>query len=127
MADADWRAELDGWLEPFLTELGHGKRRRWAPVYLRGLLGPGECKSLQPMAARLGLEGHDQLQPSANIARYSARVRPQGTGWVMATRFQPLSLAAARQDRMAGSRQDHRIRCWCPHQPTFGTDPPRPA
>jgi SRSO17 transposase len=61
MADADWRAELDGWLEPFLAELGHGKRRRWAPVYLRGLLGPGERKSLQPMAARLGLEGHDQL------------------------------------------------------------------
>ena len=42
--------------------LGHGKRRRWAPVYLRGLLGPGERKSLQPMAARLGLGGHDQLQ-----------------------------------------------------------------
>ena len=61
MADADWRAELDGWLEPFLAELGHGKRRRWAPVYLRGLLGPGERKSLQPMAARLGLRGHDQL------------------------------------------------------------------
>ena len=33
----------------------------WAPVYLQGLLGPGERKSLQPMAARLGLEGHDQL------------------------------------------------------------------
>jgi SRSO17 transposase len=59
MADVDWRAELDRWLEPFLAELGHGKRRRWAPVYLRALLGPGERKSLQPMAARLGLEGHD--------------------------------------------------------------------
>ena len=61
MADADWREELDGWLEPFLAALGHGKRRRWAPVYLRGLLGPGDRKSLQPMAARLGLRGHDQL------------------------------------------------------------------
>src|SRR5918995_2482870 len=61
MADADWRAELDGWLGPFLAALGHGKRRLWAPAYLRGLLGPGERKSLQPMAARLGLEGHDQL------------------------------------------------------------------
>ncbi len=58
----DWRQELDGWLGPFLAALGHGKRRRWAPVYLRGLLGPGERKSLQPMAARLGLKGHDQLQ-----------------------------------------------------------------
>ncbi len=34
MADADWREELDGWLEPFLAGLGHGKRRRRAPVYL---------------------------------------------------------------------------------------------
>src|SRR5918997_2658866 len=62
MADDDWREELDGWLGPFLATLGHEKRRRWAPVYLRGLLGPGERKSLQPRAARLGLGGHDQLQ-----------------------------------------------------------------
>src|SRR4051812_5332800 len=62
MGDADWRAELDGWLAPFLAVLGHRKRRSWAPAYLRGLLGPGERKSLQPMAAGLGLKGHDQLQ-----------------------------------------------------------------
>ena len=61
MVEADCRAELDGWLGPFLAALGHGKRRLWAPAYLRGLLGPGERKSLQPMAARLGLRGHDQL------------------------------------------------------------------
>src|SRR5215211_3847 len=60
-AVADWRDELDGWLEPFLAVLGHEKRRRWAPVYLSGLIGPGERKSLQPMAARLGLRGRDQL------------------------------------------------------------------
>ncbi len=60
MADDDWRAEMDGWFGPFLAALGHEKRRRWAPVYLRGLLGPGERKSLQPTAARLGLHGHDQ-------------------------------------------------------------------
>jgi SRSO17 transposase len=54
--------DLDTWLEPFLAVLGHKKRRGWAPLYLRGLLGPGERKSLQPMAASLGLSGHDQLQ-----------------------------------------------------------------
>src|SRR5918993_194441 len=54
--------DLDRWLAPFLDALGHKKRRTWAPLYLRGLLGPGERKSLQPMAARLGLPGHDQLQ-----------------------------------------------------------------
>ena len=32
--------DLDVWLEPFLSALGHKKRRAWAPLYLRGLLGP---------------------------------------------------------------------------------------
>ena len=54
--------DLDAWLAPFLAALGHKRRRTWAPLYVRGLLGPGERKSLQPMAARLGLPGHDQLQ-----------------------------------------------------------------
>ena len=54
---------LDVWLARFLDVLGRKTRRSWAPRYLRGLLGPGERKSLQPMAAQLGLSGHDQLQP----------------------------------------------------------------
>src|SRR5919112_6057655 len=53
--------DLDAWLEPFLGAMGRKTRRGWAPLYLRGLLGPGERKSLEPMAARLGLSGHDQL------------------------------------------------------------------
>jgi SRSO17 transposase len=54
--------DLDAWLKPFLDVLGRKTRRTWAPLYLRGLLGPGERKSIQPMAVRLGLSGHDQLQ-----------------------------------------------------------------
>ena len=54
--------DLDVWLAPFLAAMGRKTRRHWAPFYLRGLLGPGDRKSLQPMAARLGLSGHDQLQ-----------------------------------------------------------------
>ena len=54
--------DLDRWLEPFLALMGRKTRRTWAPLYLRGLLGPGERKSLLPMAERLGLSGHDQLQ-----------------------------------------------------------------
>jgi SRSO17 transposase len=53
---------LDEWLAPFLAAMGRKTRRHWAPLYLRGLLGPGDRKSLQPMAERLGLPGHDQLQ-----------------------------------------------------------------
>ena len=42
--------------------VGRRTRRTWAPLYVRGLLGPSERKSLQPMALQLGLGGHDQLQ-----------------------------------------------------------------
>jgi SRSO17 transposase len=55
-------AALDGWLAPFLDVLGRKSRRRWAPLYLHGLLGPDGRRSLQPLAARRGLGGHDQLQ-----------------------------------------------------------------
>src|SRR3954468_4772551 len=58
MVGIAWHEDLGGWLEPFLAKLKHEKRRRWAPVYLQGLLGPGDRKSLQPTAARLGLGGH---------------------------------------------------------------------
>jgi SRSO17 transposase len=54
--------DLDNWLAPFLAVTGRKTRRTWAPFYLRGLLGPGERKSLQPMSTQLGLSGHDQLQ-----------------------------------------------------------------
>jgi SRSO17 transposase len=60
--DRDRVRDLDAWLAPFRAVMGRKTRRTWAPFYLRGLLGPGERKSLQPMAARLGLSGHDQLQ-----------------------------------------------------------------
>ena len=55
-------AALETWLAPFLAVMGRKTRRRWAPLYLHGLLGPDGRKSLQPLAARLGLGGHDQLQ-----------------------------------------------------------------
>jgi SRSO17 transposase len=59
---ADAVRDLDEWLKPFLEVVGRKTRRSWAPLYVRGLLGPGERKSLQPMALQLGLGGHDQLQ-----------------------------------------------------------------
>ena len=42
--------DLDRWLEPFLLVMGRKTRRTWAPLYLRGLLSPGERKSLLPIA-----------------------------------------------------------------------------
>jgi len=57
----DWRAELGRWLEPFLSRLGHKARRRMCPLYVAGLIGPGDRKSIQPMARRLALGESDQL------------------------------------------------------------------
>ena len=57
----DWRRELEHWLKPFLERLGHKTRRRMCPVYISGLIGPGERKSIQPMAERLSLGAYDQL------------------------------------------------------------------
>lgn len=53
---------LDIWLAPFLAVMGRKTRRTWAPLYLRGLLGSGDRRSLQPVVARLGLSGHDQFR-----------------------------------------------------------------
>src|SRR3954468_11833002 len=57
----DIYGDLDAWLEPFLDVTGRKTRREMAPLYVRGLLGNGGRKSIQPMAERLGLGGHDQL------------------------------------------------------------------
>ena len=58
---SDWEQEMARWMAPFLAALGHKGRRRWAPVYLQGLLGPGDRKSVQPMAARIAPADHEQL------------------------------------------------------------------
>ena len=47
-----WRDDLDVWLEPFVAGLGDRRRRRMCPLYIAGLIGPGDRKSIQPMAAR---------------------------------------------------------------------------
>lgn len=56
-----WQTDLERWLEPFLAGLSHPARRRMCPLYIAGLIGPGDRKSVQPMAARSGEAGYDQL------------------------------------------------------------------
>jgi SRSO17 transposase len=60
-AGASWQAEFARWLRPFLSALRREAQRRWAPVYLGGLLGPGERKSVAPMAARVAPDDVQQL------------------------------------------------------------------
>src|SRR5215217_4550471 len=58
---ADWPGDLRRWLAPFLSHLGHKARRRMCPLYIAGLIGPGERKSIQPMAMRTTGADYDQL------------------------------------------------------------------
>jgi SRSO17 transposase len=57
----DWEGELERWLEPFLARLRRQAQRRWAPFYLKGLILPGERKSVEPMAARVAPGDTQQL------------------------------------------------------------------
>jgi SRSO17 transposase len=59
--DVDWRTDLDHWLAPFVAVLRHKVRARMCPAYIAGLIGPGDRKSVQPMATRVGEVGYDQL------------------------------------------------------------------
>src|SRR6187431_2384836 len=58
---SDWKDELGRWLKPFLDRLGHKARRQMCPLYVAGLIGPGDRKSVQPMAERFAPGGYDQL------------------------------------------------------------------
>ena len=58
---SDWKEELGRWLQPFLDRLGHKARRQMCPLYVSGLIGPGDRKSIQPMARQLALGACDQL------------------------------------------------------------------
>jgi SRSO17 transposase len=57
----DWRDELEHWLAPFVAALKHKTRGRMCPAYIVGLIGPGDRKSVQPMAARDAGVSYDQL------------------------------------------------------------------
>src|SRR5829696_9254679 len=56
-----WEAELGLWLGPFLARLRRRAQRHWAPFYLKGLILPGERKSIEPMAARVAPADTQQL------------------------------------------------------------------
>ena len=58
---SNWEGELGRWLKPFLDRLDHEARRRMCPLYVAGLIEPGERQSIQPMAERLASGDYDQL------------------------------------------------------------------
>ncbi len=59
MASGD--GALREFLKPFVARLGHKKRRQMCPLYVLGLIGPGERKSMQPMAERIDPARYDRF------------------------------------------------------------------
>ena len=64
----DWRSDLEIWLAPFLAALHHKTRARMCPAYIAGLIGPGDRKSVQPMAACAGDASYDQFTISYRVS-----------------------------------------------------------
>jgi SRSO17 transposase len=54
--------EFPEFLEPLVAELGRSERREGATLYVQGLLMPGERKSIEPMAERLGTDSQKLQQ-----------------------------------------------------------------
>jgi SRSO17 transposase len=67
-ASRDWQAEFEAWLAPYLARLQRKEQRHWAPRYLQGLIGPGERKSVEPMAARVAPGAAQQLHHFIAVA-----------------------------------------------------------
>lgn len=70
-ASADWRDDLERWLEPFVARLHHPARQHMCPVYVAGLIGPGERKSIQPIAERQHTP-YDQLHHFVAASHWDA-------------------------------------------------------
>jgi SRSO17 transposase len=70
---SDWKEELGRFLKPFLDRLGHKARRQMCPLYVSGLIGPGDRKSIQPIAERLGFGEYDQLHHFIAAGVWDAR------------------------------------------------------
>ena len=75
---------LEGFLGKLTAGLGRSERRRWAGVYVRGLLLDGERKSVEPMATRLG-ESDQDLHHFVSHSPWSADVLLEGLAKTTAT------------------------------------------
>ena len=56
----DWEDELRGWLKPLLDRLAINRGGECVD-YVAGLIGPGDRKSVQPMAERLAPGDYNKL------------------------------------------------------------------
>jgi SRSO17 transposase len=64
------RTAFERWLEPFLDALGNKKRRMWAPLYVRGLILPGDRKSMDRIAERVAPDDTEQINHFVAASRW---------------------------------------------------------
>ncbi len=74
----EWQQEFRTWLQPCLDALGHKARKKWAPLYMLGLLAPLERQSIQPLAQQSAPRDGEQLHPFVAASRWDTA--PQETG-----------------------------------------------
>lgn len=66
-----WENELDRWFKPFHEAFGHKVRQKWCPIYVRGLIAPGERKSIVPIADRVAVGDAPQLHHFVAASRWA--------------------------------------------------------
>lgn len=70
---ARWQRELERWCEPYLDAFEHKVRKRWAPVYLRGLLLPGARKSIEPIVERVAPAEKEQINHFVATSKWDTK------------------------------------------------------
>ncbi len=58
---SDLEREFSSFMQPFVDRFGHKRRREMCPLYVAGLIGPGDRKSIEPIAARFAPGRYDRL------------------------------------------------------------------
>src|SRR4051794_40642259 len=71
-AATSWEEDLERWLEPFRALLNRPAQKHQMAVYLKGLVLPGERKSLEPMAARVAPGDLQQLHHFVSTSSWPA-------------------------------------------------------
>jgi SRSO17 transposase len=69
-ADDRWQGQFERWFAPFSDAFQHKVRRIWAPVYVRGLIAPGDRKSVEPMVARVAPGENEQVHHFVATSRW---------------------------------------------------------
>lgn len=71
-ANQPWRCELEQWLKPFLVRLVHPKQRAMFLLYIAGLVGSGDRKTVQSMVHQLDQASYDGLHHFVSSSSWDA-------------------------------------------------------